>query len=179
MNPPSLGRRVFRIALTALVMQFVLSVAWLATLAILISQLTASNPELRKIYLQVQQQSNTLSNSNTDADRFFEAMTPIFVQLDWTTVTLITGILGFSLVGFAYGRLTGTTDSVAVLPALALLAGQNPVSLAMDFSDRGISLATLSFPQQVMLLASQMVVLLLSAGLGARLALKNRLQAPP
>ena len=166
--PMGIGRRILWLGICGMLMQLGLGMTWLATVLVAVSQITAGNPELRKIYLKVQEQQNLspLSPSSSDAERFFETMGPIFAQLNWPVIALISGLISFGLLGFAYGRITGTTDYLGILPALGLLSGQNPITMAMAFADQGVKLAHFSHPLEAALLLSQLVGLYLGGAIG-------------
>ena len=175
----SLGRRLIWLAICGMLMQVGLGVAWLATVLVAVSHLTVNRPELRKLYLQVQQQQiSPLTPSSSDAERFFETMAPIFSQLNWPLIALISSVLSFSVLGFVYARMTGTTDYLGLLPVLGLLSGQNPVTMAMAFAEQGVTQARFSHWLEVLLLLAQLLSLYLCGWLGCWLRQRKQSSRP-
>lgn len=174
------GRRLVWLSILALLMQLGLGIAWLATISVNIGQLTVKHPELQKIFDQVQtQQSLTpLTPSSSDAERMLDAMMPIFSQLDWQAIALFCSFFSFGILGFAYARLTGSIDYLGCLPVLALLSGQNPITLALEMSRQGVAQATFSHPFELGLLALQLASVYGFGILGQRLYLRKMPAGP-
>lgn len=163
-------RKLFWLSIVGLGMQLGLGLVWFSVLMVMVSQVTSADPALKQIYMKVQQQASTsLNPSQSETERFLDTMMPIFQQIPWEVVVIGSSVLGFAVLGFAYGRVSGSTDYLGVLPALALLSGQNPITMAMMVADRGIVGADFSMFGQVGLLLLQLLVLYLAGALGARL----------
>ena len=177
----SFGRRLVWLSILALLMQLGLGLAWLATISINIGQLTTKRPDLQKIFQQVQSQQSLapLTAGSSDADRLFEAMAPIFSQLDWPAIALFSSFFSFGMLGFAYARFTGSLDYLGCLPVLALLSGQNPIVLAMVFAQQGVSQARFSHPFELGLLVFQLLCVYGFAVLGVRLYQQKTPPSPP
>jgi len=177
----SFGRRLVWLSILALLMQLGLGLAWLATISLNIGQLTSRRPDLQKIFLQVQseQSLSPLTAGSTDAERLFEAMAPIFSQLNWPAIALFSSFFAFGMLGFAYARLTGSLDYLGCLPVLALLSGQNPITLAMVFAQQGVPQASFSHLFELGLLVLQMFSVYAFAALGVRLYRQKTPPSPP
>jgi len=178
MSDSSVRHRIFWLSAVGILMQLGLSFAWFACVVIVVSHLTAGDPELQKIYLKVQQhQSLTgLTPSGSDADRFFEEMRPILSQVPWLAVGCVASLFSFGVLGFLYARLSGTIDYVGMLPVLAILTGQNPLNLTLMVQERGIREAQLGWGAQFLMLLLQVLAAFGGAQLGAWI--RQRRQRP-
>ncbi len=157
-------------------MQLGLSFAWFACVVIVVSHLTAGDPELQKIYLKVQQHQTLtgLTPSGSDADRFFEEMRPILSQVPWLAVGCVASLFSFGALGFLYARLSGTMDYVGMLPVLAILTGQNPLNLTLMVHERGIREAQLGWGPQFLMLLLQVLAAFGGAQVGAWIRQRRR-----
>ena len=172
------GRRLIWLSIVAMIMQLGLGLAWLASVSLAMGQLTARRPELQKIFEQVQQQQSLtpLTPSSSDAERMLDVMMPIFSQLHWPSIALFCSFFSFGILGFAYARLTGSIDYLGCLPVLALLSGQNPITLALALKGQGVEQAAFSHPFEAALLVLQLACVYGFGLLGQRLYLRK---APP
>ena len=171
----SFGRRLIWLSVVAMLMQLGLGLAWLATVSLAMGQLTARRPELQQILEQVQKQQSLtpLTPSSSDAERMLEVMMPIFSQLDWPAIALFCSFFSFGMLGFAYARLSGSIDYLGCLPVLALLSGQNPITLALALTGQGVTQAAFSHPFELGLLALQLVSVYAFGLFGQRLYLRK------
>lgn len=167
----SFGRRLIWLSVLAMLMQLGLGLAWLASVSLAMGQLTTRQPGLQKILEQVQKQQSLtpLTPSSSDAERMLEIMMPIFSQLDWPSIALFCSFFSFGILGFAYARLTDSIDYLGCLPVLALLSGQNPITLALTLKAQGVAQAAFSHPFELALLAFQLVCVYGFGLLGQRL----------
>ncbi len=174
----SFGRRLIWLSIIALIMQLGLGLAWLASVSLAMGQLTAQRPELQTIFEQVQKQQSLtpLTPSSSDAERMLDVMMPIFSQLNWPSIAIFCSFFSFGILGFAYARMTGSIDYLGCLPVLALLSGQNPITLALALKGQGVEQATFSHPFELALLLLQLAAVYGFGLLGQRLYLRN---APP
>lgn len=163
------------LSIVAMLMQLGLGLAWLASVSLAMGQLTAQRPEFQKILEQVQKQQSLtpLTPSSSDAERLLDVMMPIFSQLDWAAIALFCSFFSFGILGFAYARLTGSIDYLGCLPVLALLSGQNPITLALALKGQGVEQASFSHPFEAGLLALQLACVYGFGMLGQRLYLRN------
>lgn len=169
-------RRVFWLSAAGLFTQIVLMLTMAVGLELSIHSLTRQNAQLATLYRQVQTNSDlvALTTYSSDVDSFFKTMNPIFSQLNWPLLALLTGAAGFAFLGYLFGRLSGTVEYAGALVVLSLIGGQNPVIVAMVLSDRGVEQATFGWPMQVLLLLSQLLILYAAAWLGQRAYLRGR-----
>lgn len=165
------GKKLVWFSILALVMQFGLSLSWLATISVAISQLTVKQPELQKLLEQLQSQSTLtpLTPGSSDTERMLQTMMPVLSQLNWPIIALACSFFSFGILGFAYARLTGQTDYLGGLPLLALISGQNPITLALDMARQGVSQATLNHFFEAGLLLVQLITIYTFALLGQKL----------
>jgi hypothetical protein len=103
-------------------------------------------------------------------------MAPIFTRMNWFSVTVVSSILGFSLVGFLYVRLSGKLEWAGALPLLALLGGQSPSMVSIALAQHGVTSAQLSFPEQAAVLAIQVLTVYGCGALGWRLRRRRMLK---
>jgi hypothetical protein len=166
----SFRQKLLWLSLVGLTMQFGLGLVWFSVLMVFVSQVTSADPALKQIYLKVQQQAATsLSPSQSETERFLDNMLPIFQQVPWPTVAVVSSLLGFVVLGFLYGRISGSVDFLGALPVLALLSGQNPITMAMMVADRGIEGAHFGWLGQIAMLVLQLITIYIGGWLGARL----------
>jgi hypothetical protein len=176
----SLGRRFIWLGICGMLMQLGLGVAWMATVLMSVSHLTVRRPALREVYLKVQQkQMSPLTPSSSDAERFFESMAPIFSQLHWPLIAVVSSVLSFAVLGFLYARITGTTDYLGLLPVLGLLSGQNPITMAMAFAEQGVTQARFSHPLELVILLTQLLTLYAFGALGCWFHRRKQASRPP
>lgn len=159
-----LGRRLIWLGILGLLLGPGLAFLWLACVMVGVSHYTATRPEMLKLYQQAQQTISVLTPTSSDQERVFELMAPIFSQLNWGVIAVVTGMLGFGIIGFLYGRVTGSIDLLGTFPIMSLLTGQNPITMAMSFSAQGVAQAKFSHPFEVVLLVTQLLSLY---GMGA------------
>lgn len=161
-------RKVFWLSVAGMLTQFVLMFAMKVGLELAIDSVTRNNPGLLQLYTQVQEQSDfgSMTLYASDLDRFFRTMDPIFSRLNWHVLALLTGLAGFSLLGYTFGRLAGTLDYLGMLILFSLPTGQNPITVALILADRGVDEAQFGWPSMLFLLLTQMLALYLSGWLG-------------
>lgn len=152
-------------------MQFILGLTWVACTALAVSLVAQGDPELAKLYQQVQQQHSS-SGSNPgphEVHRYLEGLMPILLQVGWGWVALASSLLGFFFLGFVYGRMCGSSDYIGVLVLFSMFSGQNPLTLALEMSNQGVSSAHLSWPLQILLVLLQLLAATALAEVGARI----------
>lgn len=173
------GRRWLWLGITGLLMQVGIYLVWLCFMLVSVSQLTARHPELAKLFEQVNKQQSALTVSSSDAERYFETMAPIFSQLPWPLIAVLTSLVAFVGLGYFFGRTTGSTDYLGLLPIMGLLSGQNPITLAMVFAEQGVSQARFPHWLEALLLLIQLISLYGGGLLGSRVHLRKAAAGPP
>lgn len=178
----SLGRKLFWLSLVGLLMQFTLGLTWVACTAVVVSQITHRDPALSKLYKEIQEKQSfsSVTPSASDAQRYIESMKPILAKVPWAALALVSSLLGFSFLGFFYGRMSGSSDYFGVLPLFSILSGQNPITLALTLVDQGVDQAQLHWALQFTILLTQMLTGYFFAILGSRVfRLRHQAQSKP
>lgn len=159
-------------SLAAILMNSCMALAWWSVAAAGVARLGLDDPAIAKKMEQVSKASQALSyeqaQNDTEVQKFFDTINPIFSQVNWWAVALVTALLAFSLLGFLYAAISGQAEWLGWLPMIGLATGQNPALLSDTLVDKGISAAQLTLGQQVAVLAVELLAVYAFGVLGAR-----------
>lgn len=161
-------RRTAQFAVSVLLTQFLVVLGMVVALDLTVAM---GDARLVAAYEAAQKgvDFTAVAQFSSDSDAFFSRLDPVFEQLDFRVVGLLSSSLAFLLLGFLLNRMFKARNRLGWLVIASILLGINPVLAAQGLATRGVQSATLPWIWQGLLVILQVCSLEAGAALSQRM----------